>query len=61
MKKESYVEREREREREIRSSLLMLDLKTDKYDSGKEDEGKTLHVSQVLGMNEDLWDGVCGE
>ena len=56
MKKEGYVERE------IRSSLLMLDLKPDKlYDSGKEDEGKTLHVSQVLGMNEDLWDRVCGE
>ena len=30
----------------------MLDLKTDKlYDSGKEDEGKTLHVLQVLEIN----------
>ena len=39
----------------------MLDLKTNKfYDSGKEDEGKTFHVLQVLGMNEDLWDKVCG-
>ena len=24
------------------------------YDSGKEDEGKTFHVLQVLGMNEDI-------
>ena len=39
----------------------MLDLKTDKlYDSGKEDEGKTSHVLQVLGMNEDLWAKVRG-
>ena len=35
----------------------MLDLKTDKlYDPGKEDEGKMIHLLQVLGMNEDLWD-----
>ena len=43
----------------------MLDLKTDKLcHSGKEDEGKMLHVLQVLGMNEDLWDrvrGLCSE
>ena len=33
----------------------MLDLKPDKlYDSGKEDKGNTIHVLQVLGMNEDL-------
>ena len=33
----------------------MLDLKTDKlYDSGEEDEGKTFHVIQLLGMNEDV-------
>ena len=39
----------------------MLDLKTDKlYDSGEEDEGKTFHVLQILGMNEDLWDKVRG-
>ena len=45
------------REREI--SLLMLDLNTDKlYDSGKEDEGNTFHILQVLGLNEDLWDKV---
>ena len=49
------------RERETRSILLMLDLKTDElYDSGKEDEGKTFHVLQLLGMNEDLWDKVRG-
>ena len=39
----------------------MLGLKTDKlYESGEEDEGKTFHVLQVLGTNEDLWDGVHG-
>ena len=39
----------------------MLDLKTDKlYDSGIEDESRTFHVLQVLGMNKDLWDKVCG-
>ena len=39
----------------------MLDLKTDTlYDSGKEDIGKTFHVVQVIGMNEDLWDEVRG-
>ena len=43
-------------------SLLMLDLNTDKlYDSGKEDEGKTFHVLQVLGMNKDLWDRVLDQ
>ena len=37
----------------------MLDLKTDKLkDSGKEEEGKTFHSLQVLGMNEDLRDMV---
>ena len=39
----------------------MLDLKTEKfYVSGKEDQGKTFHVLQVLGMNKDLWDTVRG-
>ena len=39
----------------------MLDLKTDKLcDSWKEDEGKTFHVLQVLGVNEDLWDRLPG-
>ena len=39
----------------------MLDLNTDKlYDSGKEDEDKTPHILQALGMNEDLWDRVRG-
>ena len=32
----------------------MLGLKTDKFcNSGKEEEGKTFHVLQVLGMNEE--------
>ena len=39
----------------------MLDLKTNKlYNSWKEEEGKTFHVLQVLGMSEDLWNRVCG-
>ena len=39
----------------------MLDLKIDKlYDPGNEDEGTTFHSSQVLGVNEDLWDKVRG-
>ena len=39
----------------------MLDLKTDElYDPGKEGEGKTFHVLQVLGMNKGLWDIVRG-
>ena len=25
------------------------------------EEGKTLHESHVLGMNDDLWDGLCSE
>ena len=41
-------------EREIRSSLLILDLKDGKlHDSGKQ-EGKTFHKLHVLGMNGDL-------
>ena len=39
----------------------MLDLKSDTfYDSGKEDDGKTFYVLQVLEMNEDFWDKVRG-
>ena len=30
------------------------------YDSGKEDRGKTFHILQVLGTNEDFWDIVSG-
>ena len=40
---------------EIRSSLLILDLKDGKLkDSGKQEEGKTFHKLHVLGMNDDL-------
>ena len=43
-------------EREIRSSLLILDLKDGKLnDSGREDERKGLHKLHVLRMNDDLW------
>ena len=46
-------------ERDIRSSLLILDLKDGKLsDSGKEEEGKMFHNMHVLGMNDDLWDRV---
>ena len=38
-------------EREIRSSLLILDLKDGKlWDSGKQEEGKTFHKLQALGV-----------
>ena len=51
--------------REIRSSLLILDLKDGKLrDSGMQEEGKTFHKLHVLGMNDDLWDrvrGLCSE
>ena len=48
-------------EREIRSSLLILDLKDGKlYDLGKQEEGKTFHKLHVLGMNDDLWDRARG-
>ena len=44
-----------------RSSLLILDLKDGKLlDSGKQEEGKMFHKLHVLGMNDDLWDRVCG-
>ena len=46
---------------EIRSSLLIFDLKDGKLkDSGKEDEGKTFHKLHVLEINDDLWDRVRG-
>ena len=45
----------------MRSSLLILDLKDGTLqDSGKQEEGKTLHKLHVLGMNDDLWDRVLG-
>ena len=50
-----------EEEREIRSSLLILDLKDGKLsDSGKQEEGKTFYKLHVLGMNDDLCDRVRG-
>ena len=48
-------------EKDIRSSLLILDLKDGKLkNSGKQEEGKTFHKLHVLGINDDLWDRVCG-
>ena len=42
---------------EIRSNVLILDLKDGKLeDSGKQEEGKTFDKLHVLGMNDDLWD-----
>ena len=50
--KEERRRRKATRKREIRSSLLVLDLKDGKLqDSGKQ-EGNTLHKLHVLGMNE---------
>ena len=47
-------------EGEIRSRLLILDLKDGKLsDSGKQEEGKTFHELHILGMNDALWDRVC--
>ena len=41
--------------REIRSSLLILELKDGKlHDSGGQEKGKTFHKLHVLGMNDDL-------
>ena len=40
---------------EIRSSLLILELKDGRLqDSGKQEEGKMFHKLHVLGMNDDL-------
>ena len=48
-------------EREMRSSLFILDLKDGRLqDSGRQDEGKTLHKLHVLGMNDDFWVRVYG-
>ena len=48
-------------EREIRSSLFILDLKDGKLqDSGKQEQGKTLHKLHVLGVNGGVWDRLCG-
>ena len=48
-----------ERERDLKSSLLISDLKDDKLrDSGKE-QGKTFRKLHVLGMNDKLWDRAC--
>ena len=46
-----------EAEREIRSSLLILDLKDGRlYDSGKQEESKMFHKLHGLRLNYDLWD-----
>ena len=56
----ALTEEESERlrgEREIRSSLLILDLNDGKLkDAGKQEEGKRFHKLHVLGMNDVLWD-----
>ena len=45
----------------MRSSLLILDLKDGKLqDSGKQEEGKTLHKLHGIRVNDDLWDRVRG-
>ena len=31
-----------------------------KIQESKKEAGKTLHTLHVLGMNDDLWDRVCG-
>ena len=54
-KKEEKRKRKGKREREIRSSLLILDLKDGRLqDSGKQEEGKTFHKLHALGMNDYL-------
>ena len=47
-------------EREIRSLLILYLEEGTFLDSGKEEEGKTFYELHVLGMNDDLWDGVRG-
>ena len=48
-------------EREIRSSLLILDLKDGRLqDSGKQEEGNGFHKLHVLWMNDGLCDRVRG-
>ena len=47
---------EGEEESEIRSSLLILDLKDGKLqDLGRVKEDKTFHKLHVLGVNDDSW------
>ena len=46
-------------EREMRSSLLILDLKDAMlYDAGNEEEGKMFHQLNVLGMTDGFWDAL---
>ena len=53
--------KQKAKRRGIRSSLLILDLKDGRLqDSGKQDEGKRPHKIHVFGMNDDLWNRVCG-
>ena len=50
--KPQYTKKE---EREIRSSLLVLNLNDGwLYDSGQQEEGKTFHKLHVVGTNDDL-------
>ena len=52
---------ERRKGKARRSSSLILDLKDDKLqDAGKQEEGMTVHKLLVLGINDNLWDNVCG-
>ena len=41
-------------DREIRSSLLILDLKDGKLQHSRKQGGKTFHELHALGMNDDL-------
>ena len=51
----------KDKRREIKSSLLIFDLKDGKlHHSGKQEEGKAFHKLHVLRMKDDLWDRVRG-
>ena len=54
-------ERERLSRKENKIRFIDLDFKQDKlWDLGKRGEDKIFHRSQVLRMNANLWDRVCG-
>ena len=46
--------------REVRSSLLILDLKHGELLDSRKQEGKVFHKLYILRMNDDLWDRDCG-
>ena len=53
-------ESQRLQEHELRPCLSILDLKECKLqDTGKE-EGKICHELHIVGLNDNLWDRVCG-